>query len=145
MSEINEPDYMVTYRRYWADIVEPDGVLNRDQVARELSDYTVVMEQASAVYEELAGLSKPNTAAVHILAGAEQKYAETYADFACDRASQAYAEGDTEAGDILRELAEDWHEGAWNEYKAGRERVAALLAKRAESSTPEPVEATDEH
>lgn len=132
-----EPDYMITYREFWADIVEKDGTLNLDQVARELHDFRAMMREVSKVYEELAGLSKPNTAAVHILDGAERRYAATYADFACDRASQAYAEGDTDAGDILRELAESWHDGAWAEYREGKARVAAITAATAPSTSEE--------
>ena len=130
-----EPDYMITYRKYWRDIVEPGGVFNRDQIARELSDYSVVMEEASTVYSELAGLSKPNTAAVHILSAAEQRYAETYADFACDRAHDCDEEGKPGAAEVLRELAEEWHEGAWKAYQEGRERVAAILAARETTET----------
>ena len=125
-----EGDYMKTYLEDWAPIVEPDGVLNRDQIARELADYSVVMEEASKVYSELAGLSKPNTAAVHILDGAERKYAETYADLACERAEQCFLECDTTAGNILRELAEDWHEGAWKQHLEDKARIAAWRAAR---------------
>jgi len=115
-SAVPMPDYMVQYEAFWAPIVEPEGVLDRDQVARELSDYSVVMEEASKVYSELAGLSKPNTAAHYILSAAEERYAETYADFLCDRAYAALEDGDEATSELLREIAEEWHAGSWDEH-----------------------------
>lgn len=39
------------YPRYWDDIIfNPDGSINIDQVKKELSDYSFLMEQASKVY-----------------------------------------------------------------------------------------------
>jgi hypothetical protein len=116
-------DYMGHYEQFWAAIVAPDGVLDLDQVARELADYSVVMEEASKVYSELAGLSKPNTAAGHILAAAEERYAETYADFLCDRAYIALECGDEAASELLREIAEEWHQGSWDEHVKHRPQV----------------------
>lgn len=127
---VDEPDYMRTYREFWARIVEPGGRLDRDQIARELADYTVVMEEASKVYSELAGLSKPNTAAGHILAAAEERYAETYADFLCDRAYIALEGGDEATSLLLREIAEEWHQGSWDEHIKGRNQVAKAVAGR---------------
>lgn len=137
----DEPDYMVTYREFWAEIVEQDGVLDLDRVARELHDYRTVMREASKVYEELSGLSKPNTAARHILDAAERKYAETYADMACDRAHTCDGDGQHEAAAALRELAEEWHEGSVNAYQDGRDRVAKIRAARAAAATPSTGEA----
>ncbi|MFD0902358.1 hypothetical protein [Actinomadura sediminis] len=69
-------DYVETYNDFWREIVEnPDGTLNRDQVMRELYDYRVVMEEVSKAYGEVTGglLSKPNTAAHHIVAAVEER------------------------------------------------------------------------
>ncbi len=122
-----QPDYMITYDRDWKDIVEKDGVLDLDQVARELSDYGVVMEQASKVYDELSGgrVSKPNTAAHHVIDFAGGKFAADYADMLCDRAQTCEEEGQAETAQILRELAEEWHEGSVTAYQEGRDRAAA--------------------
>lgn len=69
------PDYMVTYDDFWADLVETDGHLDLDKVARELSDYRRLMESASSVYSELADLSKPLTAA-HVVIGEANRRTE---------------------------------------------------------------------
>jgi hypothetical protein len=77
LQELGAPDHIVHYWRFWAELVEMPwgGRIHRDALARELADYTTVMTEASAVYCELADLSKPNTAARHVIAGAEQRFA----------------------------------------------------------------------
>ncbi len=132
-------DYEERYEETWRTIVEnPDGTLNRDQVMRELFDFTTVMTEASKVYEELAGLTKPNTAAEHVLEGADRKYREQYADLLCERAydllGDAVDPGDASTveriAEAMKALAEEWHPGSWDEYLRGREAVAALVACR---------------
>ncbi len=52
------------YQEFWKDIVEnPDGTLNIEQVKKELSDYSMVMDIASKVYCSITRgrISKPNT------------------------------------------------------------------------------------
>lgn len=128
LAQYGAPDYMQEYFKRWAMHVEaPSGQLDRDAVARELSDYSVVMEQASIVYSELADLSKPNTAARYILAGAEQKYRETYADFLCDH---AYSEENPEIKAAMIEIANGWNPTAWDEYCEAKDRLEAMLAAR---------------
>lgn len=124
------PDYMEHYRRYWADLVETDGQLDLDKVARELADYSVVAGCASTVFEELAGLSKPNTDPVHVLEAAARKYAETYADDLCDLAAVQDDKGNTVVADALRRIAEEWHPGSWAAYTEGRQRIERLLSAR---------------
>lgn len=131
---MSEPDYMITYREFWAHIVELEGSLNFDQIARELHDYREMMCEVSKVYEELAGLSKPNTAAVHILDGAERRYAEIYADFACDQAQACTDQGKHEAAEVLRAVAEEWREGSWQAHQESREHIARIMAQPAPSA-----------
>lgn len=57
-------DYKQEYEKFWKDIVEnEDGTLNKDQVMRELSDYSMVMDNcARAYYTMTCGrISKQNT------------------------------------------------------------------------------------
>lgn len=127
LKALGTPGYMIHYWDRWAEYVElPFWGIDRDAVARELSDYTVVMDNASLVYSELADLSKPNTAPQYILQGAEDRYAATYADFLCDAADGYAQDGAADIAQAMIELAETWHEGAWEEYKAGRDRAAEL-------------------
>ncbi len=58
------------FQKFWADIIIlPDGSVNLEQVKRELFDYSMVMREASKVYEELTGgrISKTNTFASEVL------------------------------------------------------------------------------
>ena len=64
--------YQQIYERFWKDIVEiaPYGVLNKDQVMRELSDYSLILEQVSRVYYHITNgrISKQNTLAEAVIA-----------------------------------------------------------------------------
>ena len=58
------PDYIQAYDAHWKHIVEnEDGTLNKDQVARELSDALVIQQHLTRIYCEVSGdrVSKPFT------------------------------------------------------------------------------------
>lgn len=76
-------DYMKTYRDFWADLVETDGKLDLDKVARELSDYSFLMHEVPKVYDHVSGgmISKPNTHAFEVKAAHDQRRQEE-----CDEA-----------------------------------------------------------
>lgn len=59
-----EKTYQEEYEDFWKDIVEnEDGTLNKDQIMRELSDYSMVMDNCERAYYEMTNglISKPNT------------------------------------------------------------------------------------
>lgn len=129
LKEAGGPDYLITYWDDWADHIEARTAgmspLTRDAVARELFDYGVVMGEASKVYEELAGFSKPNTAAVHVIDGAEEKFAAQYADFIlCDLLPRMDSDDTRQA---VIDYANQIHEGAYEEHQqfAARQKVVA--------------------
>lgn len=65
-----DTSYVEIYNSFFKDIVEnPDGTLNKDQVMRELADYTVFMDTASKVYCNITHgrISKINTNADAII------------------------------------------------------------------------------
>ena len=72
MSEY-EKTYMQTYEDFWKELVETDGKLDLDKVARELSDYCVILNNVSEVYCHVTGsrISKPNTSAGAVIAEAD--------------------------------------------------------------------------
>lgn len=52
------------YQEFWKDIVEnEDGTLNIGQVKKELSDYSMIMDNCAMAYTEMScgNISKPNT------------------------------------------------------------------------------------
>lgn len=59
----NDQSYEDLYDDFWKDIIEKDGVVNMDQVKRELSDYHHILDQVPEIYMEVTGgmISKPNT------------------------------------------------------------------------------------
>ena len=57
-------DYKKEYEEFWKDIVEnTDGTLNKDQVMRELADYSMVMDNCASAYSTMTKqrISKQNT------------------------------------------------------------------------------------
>lgn len=64
MLKIKDNDYIQEYEEFWKDIVEnEDGTLNKDQVMRELSDYSMVMDNCARAYSLMTKqrISKQNT------------------------------------------------------------------------------------
>lgn len=61
---MTEKSYEEEYNEFWKDIVEnEDGTLNKDQVMRELSDYSMVMDNCAKAYYTMTNglISKQNT------------------------------------------------------------------------------------
>ena len=57
-------DYEKEYEEFWKDIVEnEDGSLNKDQVMRELSDYSMIIDNCTKAYMIMSDgmISKPHT------------------------------------------------------------------------------------
>jgi hypothetical protein len=56
-------DYEKEYEDFWKEIVEKDGVINIDQVKRELSDFSKVIGNVAKVYDHITSgrVSKPLT------------------------------------------------------------------------------------
>lgn len=72
-------DYEKTYDEFWKPIIEnADGTLNVDQIKRELFDAYVVMTEVGKAYDDVTGgrLSKPNTAAHHVVASVDERIEE---------------------------------------------------------------------
>lgn len=43
------------YNSWWKEIIEKDGVMDREQIMKELLDYTTLMENVSIVYDHITG------------------------------------------------------------------------------------------
>jgi hypothetical protein len=102
------PDYAKRYEEFWKEIVEnPDGTLNKDQVMRELSDYSAVMHEVAIAYDSVTGkFSKPNTAAHHVISAVDERIAKAARDDLDEAAELLSAAGMTEAAGIVRAYAE---------------------------------------
>jgi hypothetical protein len=73
-------DYEQKYEDHWKDIIEPNGKLDMDAIKRELSDFSMVMEQVSKVYDHVTGgrISKVNTMASAVIGEADSHYEDIY-------------------------------------------------------------------
>lgn len=130
------PDHMIGYWLDWADIVEVSrGVLDREAVAAELADYRSVADGATAVYDELAGLSKPDTAPHHVVEFAERRFAARYADLLCDAAYGHMQDCDTAGFAALVAVAEMWEPGSWDAYLSDLDLHHELAEKRTNNVT----------
>lgn len=64
MYDYKDIDYKEEYENFWKGIVEnEDGSLNKDQVMRELADYSMVMHNCAMAYSTMTNqnISKQNT------------------------------------------------------------------------------------
>lgn len=64
------------YEEFWKDIVEDDGVLNKEQIKKELYDFSMVMVNCSKAYVEMTRgiISKPNTYFSEVLSIFQEKF-----------------------------------------------------------------------
>lgn len=62
-------DYEKQYNDFWKDIVEKDGVVDMEQVKKELFDFRFMMKEVPKVYMEVTGgkISKTNTYAFEVI------------------------------------------------------------------------------
>lgn len=70
-------DYEKKFEEDWKDLVcYPDGMLDKDKVMRELSDYSFLLESVPKVYCHITGgkISKPNTLPGVVIAEADDSY-----------------------------------------------------------------------
>lgn len=65
------------YQEFWKDIVEnEDGTLNKEQVKKELCDFSMVMNNCTKAYVEMTcnNISKPNTKFFEVLGIFQEKF-----------------------------------------------------------------------
>ena len=70
-------DYEVEYESFWKKIVEnEDGTLNKEQIMRELADYSIVMDNCMKAYMEMTeqNISKPLTYFSEVLGVFHERY-----------------------------------------------------------------------
>jgi len=77
------------YNRDWHAVLEPDGAFDKEQMKKELADYSFVLSQISEVYSEITGglLSKPN-----YFAGGVLRAADDHQQQLCEECQQGAAE-----------------------------------------------------
>lgn len=70
-------------RQFWDSIIRnPDGTMNEEQLYKELSDFSFLIEQAGLVYCHVANLGKVTHFANTIISEADRHYSEVYKDVA---------------------------------------------------------------
>ena len=84
--KMDEKTYMQTYEDFWKELVETDDKLDLHKVARELSDYFMVLDNVSEVYCNVTGdrVSKPNTLAGAVIAEADDYETKTHYELMVD-------------------------------------------------------------
>jgi hypothetical protein len=126
MTDKIETDYLTTYRDTWADLVETNGQLDRDKVARELHDYAVLLREVPLAYDAVTGgrLSKPNTSSVAIeQAAAEFTNSVHAAGLLHDLLPQMAHEADRQA---VIDFAMELDAESYTDYLNAQSRKAAV-------------------
>lgn len=74
--EATDAEVQKVYDEFWKRIVEPDGVLDFEQVKKELFDYHTVIGEVTKVYGHITSnrFTKPTTAAEAVIDAAEEHY-----------------------------------------------------------------------
>lgn len=84
MWDYKDIDYKEEYENFWKGIIEnEDGSINKDQLMRELADYSMVMHNCAMAYSTMTNqiISKQNTLFSEVEAIFYDKYfSKTYYD-----------------------------------------------------------------
>jgi hypothetical protein len=73
--DYTDGDYERTFNEEWKRIVcDKDGNLILEQVMKELHDYSMLMENASLVYNEFTPYSKPHTDPKYVIQAITERY-----------------------------------------------------------------------
>lgn len=80
-----QPDYERDWQEFWASIVAPNGVLDLEQVKKELRDFHFMMTNTATVFDAVTEgrISKPMTLArevIQVAAEVSRKEADYYCD-----------------------------------------------------------------
>lgn len=75
-------DYEACYEEFWKDIVEKGGILNVDQIKKELFDFHRLITNTSRVYDYLTdgAVSKPLTDPSVVCSLVDEHYKEMYSE-----------------------------------------------------------------
>lgn len=75
-------DPEIEWTEFWRDIVAPDGVLDVEQVKKELSDFSMLMHQVPTVYMHATGgmISYPHTMADSVCSAIDDHISERCTD-----------------------------------------------------------------
>lgn len=79
------------WEEFWKPIVTQDGAISLNQIKKELYDFYNMMEEVGVAYDYVTGgvISKPNTAAVHVIAAFDE-YVESTIEEAVEEALTDY-------------------------------------------------------
>lgn len=74
-------DYEKEYNTFWKDIVEnEDGSINKEQIMKELFDYSYFIENIPKLYDNISGgyISKPMTNINAVIQKVEERIEQAY-------------------------------------------------------------------
>lgn len=69
------------YNEIWKAVVEnPDGSLNKEQIIKELADFSMLIDNLSKIYDYISGglVSKPNTRPEAVIQLFEEQLKDSY-------------------------------------------------------------------
>lgn len=110
---MKEKTYREEYEEFWKDIVEnEDGTLNKDQVMRELSDYSMVMDNCAKAYYTMTNgrISKQNTMFFEV----ESIFNDLYTDTSIYYEDMAEKDKEIERLNNIIDQLEELLEQPWN-------------------------------
>ncbi len=95
------------YNKRWKDVVEHDGVLDKESVMRELHDYDFMLEQVPKVYDHVSGgmISKPNTMAFEVIAQHDDSLRKAVDEAVAEETKDLREEKDAEIEVLKKRIA----------------------------------------
>jgi hypothetical protein len=103
--------------KFWAPIVAPNGVLDAEQVKKELYDYSVLLDQVPKVYCHITRslVSKPNTDADAVIQVADEQWQDEFQEAIKEETEELTAQLAASQAEVarLRETLDEVDGIAW--------------------------------
>lgn len=100
-------DYEKEWSEFWRSLVtKEDGSIDLEQIKKELSDYSFILEEVPKVYSHIANLSYPNYYAQDIISEADEKYRRLHGDMIRDDIGEIIDDENMDSDEKLKEIRE---------------------------------------
>lgn len=111
MWDYKDKDYKENYEEFWKGIIEnEDGSINKDQLMRELADYSMVMHNCAMAYSTMTNqiISKQNTKFSAVESIFQEKYfsKDYYDAYGCSEDLIVILNDCNDIDELKKEIAE---------------------------------------
>ena len=133
------------YNERWKNVVEHEGVLDKESIMRELDDYDFLLENVPKVYDHVTSrISKPNTPAEAVIGEHDDRRREDIDEAVEEETKDLREDKDAEIEVLKRRIArvasvaKGRKAQVWNDLAKESDKLSGLLKQSGPHSCPRP-------